>query len=637
VEAEGLTKVGKRICAHCPVRKQCGYYAQKQSGGHQYWRISWQSYNPKKGDFLILDEFARLPLWRDFAITPDQLAGLVALLDRFGAPEPLRDAFKALQKAVQQGANLSHDEVAQLFSAVQPEHWDAFAHDLLVLFSDIRKVRQWVFKQIDERVTWVGWAQAIADIFRGNLVGQVWAEAGTLKVKVLDAKIRDAIRKASAVLILDATVDPAEVERLLDGKVTVVRSDEPERLPTVLQVPLGALSHRARPDAQKRWLWTAKQVVEALQRKGILPANARVGVLTHKSAAEVAQQIFGKSAVVGWWGRDDRATNAFYEAGVQVLVAVGLPHRNIGSVAAERLKAGTRQKTLRKTKLDAKGNWWTVLREFADPELATAVRREAAVAYLQAAGRLRQGRRSEPCYMVVLDAEPLPEALNPIVIPPEKVLPTELWQDWQRRRQRGAVVANALRQKAAAERLAKAAEAVRLYREVVGEDPKPAWLAQVLGVHRNWARKLLAEVKQTAHYICGKEKGNEDTDPETQMNCAVCFTLADAICAFISAGYPVPVCSLARKFGVSKAKVSRLARRLATEPPSTDQPAQPSDQPATISTEDWLASFSTPDLPTLSEPICPACGEPLEPEPDGTAACVGCGRVWRVITQGGVG
>jgi hypothetical protein len=637
VEAEGLTKVGKRICAHCPVRKQCAYYAQKQSGGRRYWRISWQSYAPKEGDFLVLDEFSRLPLWRDFAITPDQLAGFVALLDRFGAPEPLRDAFKALQKAVQQGANLSHDEVAQLFNAVQPDQWDAFAHDLLVLFSDIRKVRQWVFKQIDERVTWVGWAQAIADIFRGNLIGQIWVETGTLKVKVLDSKVRDAIRKASAVLILDATADPTEVERLLDTKVAVVKSDEPEKFPTVYQVPLGALSHRARPDAQKRWLWTAKQVVEALKQKGILPANAKVGVLTHKSAAEVAQQVFGKSAVVGWWGRDDRATNSYFEAGTQVLVVVGLPHRNIGSVAAERLKAGTKQRAFRKAKLDAQGNWWTVLKEFADPELATAVRREAAVAYLQAAGRLRQGRRSEHCYMVVLDAEPLPEALNPVVIPPEQVLPPEVWQDWQRRRQRGAAVANALRQKAAAERLAKAAEAVRLYREVVGEDPKPAWLAQVLGVHRNWARKLLAEVKQTAHYICEKEIGSEDTDPETQMNCALCFTLEDAIFAFLSAGYPVPVCSLACKFGVSKAKVSRLARRLATEPPSTDQPAQPSDQPATISTEDWLASFSTPDLPTLSKPICPACGEPLEPEPDGTAACVGCGRVWRVITQGGVG
>jgi hypothetical protein len=377
--------------------------------------------------------------------------------------------------------------------------------------------------------------------------------------------------------------------------------------------------------------------VEALKRKGILPQNATIGILTHKSAAELAQQVFGKSAVVGWWGRDDRATNAFYEAGVQVLVAVGLPHRNIGSVAAERLKAGTRQRALRKARLDPQGNWWTVLKEFADSELATAVRREATVAYLQAAGRLRQGRRSEPCYMVVLDAEPLPEALNPAVIPPEKVLSPEVWQDWQRRRQRGAVVANALRQKAAAERLAKAAEAVRLYREVVGEDPKPAWLAQVLGVHRNWARKLLVEVTQTAHYIGEKEKGSEDTDTETQMNCALCVTLEDAIRAFLSAGYPLPVRALARRFGICDARVRRLARRLATEPPSTDQPAQPSDQPATISTEDWLASFSTPDLPTLSEPICPACGEPLEPEPDGTAACVGCCRVWRVITQGGVG
>jgi hypothetical protein len=638
VEAEGLTKVGKRICAHCPVRKQCAYYAQKQSGGRRYWRISWQSYSPKEGDFLVLDEFSRLPLWRDFAIPPDQLAGFIALLDRFGAPEPLRDAFKALQKALQQGANLSHDEVAQLFSAVRPDQLDAFAHDLLVLFSDIRKVRQWVFKQTDERVTWVGWAQAIADLFRGHLVGQVWAEAGTLKVKVLDAKIRDAIRKASAVLILDATVDPTEVEQLLDAKVAVVRSDEPERLPTVLQVPLGALSHRARPDAQKRWLWTAKQVVEALQRKGILPANARVGVLTHKSAAEVAQQIFGKSAVVGWWGRDDRATNAFYDAGVQVLVAVGLPHRNIGSVAAERLKAGTRQRALRKAKLDAKGNWWTVLKEFADPELATAVRREAEIAYLQAAGRLRQGRRSEPCYMVVLDAEPLPEALNPIVIPPEKVLPTEVWQDWQRRRQRGAVVANALRQKAAAERLAKAMEAFALYRKAVGADPQGSWLAKAIGVPLRTAWRLLKQVTQTVPHISEKGREDEDTPELALMYGTLCVTLEDAIRAFLSAGYPLPVRALARRFNTCDAKVRRLARRLATEPLSTDQPAQPSDQPATITTEEWLASFSVPDLPTLSEPICPACGEPLEPEPDGTAACVGCGRLWLVITQnGGVG
>ncbi len=141
VEAEGLTKVGKRICAHCPVRKQCVYYAQKQSGGRRYWRISWQSYAPKEGDFLVLDEFSRLPLWRDFAITHDQLADFIATLDRLGAPEPLLEAFKATQKAISQSESLSHSEVAQLFSAVQPEHWDAFCHDLLTLYADIRKVR----------------------------------------------------------------------------------------------------------------------------------------------------------------------------------------------------------------------------------------------------------------------------------------------------------------------------------------------------------------------------------------------------------------------------------------------------------------------------------------------------------------
>jgi len=404
---------------------------------------------------------------------------------------------------------------------------------------------------------------------------------------------------------------------LLDAKDIVVKSDEPEKFPIVLQVPLGALSHRARPEAQRRWLWTAKQVVEALQRKGFLPPNAKIGVLTHKSAAEIAQQIFGKSAVVGWFGRDDRATNAFYEAGVTVLVCVGLPHRNIGSVAAERLKAGERQRALRKVRLDPQGHWWTVLKEFADPELAASVRREAAVAYLQAAGRLRQGRRSEQCYMVVLDAEPLPEALNPVVIQPEKVLPPEVWQDWQRRRQRGAAVINALKQKAVAEKLARATEAVALYLEWVREEPSGSWLAKALGCPLRTAWRLLSQVRQTVPHIRDKGKEAEETRESAQMYGTVCRTLEDAIRAFLAAGYPVPVRALARRFGVSKDKVARLARRLASEPAQPNEPEPLPDQSELI----------LEDAPT---PIfCPECGEPLEPE-NGRAACVGCGRLWLV-------
>jgi DNA polymerase elongation subunit (family B) len=111
------------------------------------------------------------------------------------------------------------------------------------------------------------------------------------------------------------------------------------------------------------------------------------------------------------------------------------------------------------------------------------------------------------------------------------------------------------------------------------------------------------------------------------MNCALCVTLEDAIRAFLSAGYPLPVRALARRFGICDAKVRRLARRLATEPVSNNQL---SEQPTTVETEEWLASLSAPDFPTLSEPLCPACGEPLEPEADGTAACVGCGRLYKV-------
>jgi hypothetical protein len=173
-------------------------------------------------------------------------------------------------------------------------------------------------------------------------------------------------------------------------------------------------------------------------------------------------------------------------------------------------------------------------------------------------------------------------------------------------------------------------EAVALYRKVIGSNPQGSWLAKAIGVPLRTAWRLLKRVTQTVPYISEKRKEDEEPTELTQMYGTVCVTLEDAICAFLSAGYPLPVRALARRFNTCDAKVRRLARRLATEPLSTDQPAQPSDQPATITTEEWLASFSVPDLPTISEPICPACNEPLEPEPDGMAACIGCGRLWLV-------
>jgi len=124
-------------------------------------------------------------------------------------------------------------------------------------------------------------------------------------------------------------------------------------------------------------------------------------------------------------------------------------------------------------------------------------------------------------------------------------------------------------------------------------------------------------VRQTAHYIREKDKETNETAPLTQMNCAVCRTLEDAIKAFLAVGYPVPVRAIARRFGVSKDKVARLARRLVAEPAQPNEPEPLPDQSELI-----LEDAPTPVF-------CPECGEPLEPE-NGRAACVGCGRLWLV-------
>ncbi len=115
----------------------------------------------------------------------------------------------------------------------------------------------------------------------------------------------------------------------------------------------------------------------------------------------------------------------------------------------------------------------------------------------------------------------------------------------------------------------------------------------------------------------------------TQMWCAVCFH--DALQAFLKAGYPVPVQALSRRFGVAPSTVSKWARRLKQHDQASAKPFSASE-PVDL---EAVAEAAEP-IAVLAEPVCPACSEPLEPEPDGLAACIGCGRVWSVKPQRGV-
>lgn len=623
VEAEGLDKIGRRICAYCPIRKLCGYYAQKHSGKRQ-WRVSLQSYSPREGDFVILDEVSRLPLWRDYAIDSRMFNRFVEQVRRFGSGA--LPALEALGVWLKSGLDKSDAEVRQLFFDVPTSSLDALAHDLLTLISDIRPTREWIFGKRDGRPVGFWWAAALLDILRGHVTGQVWCEHGVLRLRYLEPKISNMVKKATGILILDATANPNELERLFNAPVLAVKSDDPEVFPTVIQVPIGLLTHRARPESQKRALWLAKQTIRSLQNRGILP-QGKIGVLTHKGAAEIAQAIFGKDAVVGWFGRDERGTNIFYNAGVRILVVCGLPHRNVGAIAAEQLKAGARQRALRKVRLNARGDWWTVIREFADPELAQAVRRESAIAYLQAAGRLRQNRRTEHCFVVVVDTEPLPLELNPIVLPPEKVLPLEIIAEIKRHRQRGVAVINELRQKAKAEKLAKAAEAIAFYKAVVGESPPPAWLAKVLGVHRNHARVL---VHQTAHHIYDKDISGTDCAFSTRMTSAVwCISLMDAVLAFVQRHFPIPYRALARRFNVHHKTVLRYARRIAQQFSAS---AHQVDQQPKPSEPQWCHGCGERPADSV-DGLCVVCrsqingvslSAPTELSKEDSNLCIGC-------------
>lgn len=698
IESSGMSEIGSVICRDCPLKGNCEHYQQRKSK-RKYWRISWMSYNPKGGDFVILDEFSRLPFWREIEVTKDAIKRLRWEIENrlINSQETeLRNTLAVFDKLI---ANLDKNGVnlKDCWTDAEVDYWK-FLRNKVVDYNveQMFQVRDWIFKGTGSMVEGFWWFEVFFDVLKGGTVGSVWAEEGKLKMRYLDPKVGEMVNKAAGILILDATVDPDEVERITGIEPYVVSSETPQAFPTTIQVPVNALPHRTTVRQKEQQIWVAKMVVKELQKKGILPEKAKIGVLTHKDAAEIAQRMFGKDAVVGWWGRDDRATNAFYDAGINVLVAVGLPHRNLITIAAEKGKIGQhKMKTLRLAPLDKERKHWTVLKEFADIELAEKVRGETEIAYLQAAGRLRQGLRGEEkCYFVVIDTEPLPEELNPTIMLPENVLPTEIMENLKRTSRRGSheatKAAQEMRRKVKSEKLAEIAKAVWVWRTIMGDDPPTRWLTKAAKISRKTLRDWILSDKPLLSIRYENIRQEENSlyckwivtlcqtyipDPLTRHLVALNSPVSDyrtAIALFLFFRYPVPVRQVARKFKVSHDTVSRKAKQIdyvqALYPkcpdcrrpfefftedgeeffvchgcgttydlpdnnplPSNLSTDQPADQP-TNQLIDQPIELQIDPL-RVAEPVCPACDTPLEPEPDGLAACVGCGRVYCVLSK----
>ena len=635
-ENEGLTQVGRQVCSFCPVKSQCEHHRQHRSK-KRYLRVSWQSYNPKRGDLVICDEFSRLPVWQDGIVELTDLRGLIAWLQTNHPQNPYTPTliahFSDLHSKLASGESV---DVGNMFGDLKDQ--------LLWLKTELeneksvtlKTVRQWIFGQIAVKPQARWRFIPLISVLTGQAVGSVWVEGGRMKVRWLDPKLTETVKKAIAILILDATADPAETERLTGCQPTVVSSDEPQVYPITIQIPLGVMSHRSsekRKAFQLRLAWLA---VKSLQAKGKLPSDARIGVLTHKDAADLARQVFGKDAVIGWWGRDDRATNNFYDAGVNVLVAIGLPHRNLTAIAAEQMKINCRQKTLRLAPLDPQERHWTVLKEFADWDLAERVRREVAVSYLQAAGRLRQGRRSERCFFVVFDAEPLPAELKSIVLMPEDVLPTEVLNEWRVKTKRGSQIATQvaaeLRRKMKTERLNRLVMAVAVWQRVFINEPVPTnWLTKATGLDRRTLWKWVRQSDKPSPSIREKEKGRDMTAYLHKWMATLCptlnlssayfapdeFAILDyncpasnaqvAVAIFRYFNYPVPIRVIARRFGISPDTVSRFAKSLSDRDECfkvlmpTCPPIELTDLLDEPPTDDLSASPTTAELTDLPD------------------------------------
>jgi DNA polymerase elongation subunit (family B) len=135
--------------------------------------------------------------------------------------------------------------------------------------------------------------------------------------------------------------------------------------------------------------------------------------------------------------------------------------------------------------------------------------------------------------------------------------------------------------------------------------------------------------------------GTVGTDPADNEVCQVCQTqnhLAQTLAHLkspINTGISDQVCQVCQTSGnveagsppdpLATVEVWDYDKVYGDLPDDDDSPTPP-DQPE-------AQTYSNQSLPTttLNEPICPNCGERLEPDPEsGLAACVGCGRLFKV-------
>jgi len=269
-------------------------------------------------------------------------------------------------------------------------------------------------------------------------------------------------------------------------------------------------------------------------------------------------------------------------------------------------------------------------------------------AYIQAAGRLRQGRREEETVMIVVDIEPLPPELNPEVIPPEEVLPQDILEQWMKKQQRGFAEVNKLKRKAHVEKLIRVVELMAQYERVTGEKPTRNWIAKVTGEHEKTIERLMREAEQirarkievpkewqTAWEIWCDKPGHTFAlhmhpllSPIFVRNVCPDLShphLAAAVAFFVAHGYPVPYRALARRFNVHPQQIKRIAQKMLKFMEENGIKPKPIEEVV----REIIMSVKVDMTPPENPPPCPECGTELEQEPSGYAVCVGCGREWK--------
>lgn len=431
----------------CPYHDGCPFVEQRKNAiDASHLRTSKQSYFPLPGDLVVIDERTTLAPFTDYIINEETLRK---------ADYYIRTNLGVLERAFNVPQEFIRDKLAQRLQLLcnyllnRIEHWRSKGVEHVASFDIRRKIEIELLRKdtamgldellrgmekfldfqvlqqgdrfipkkevenllLDADLTDGGVPKRfvelkkalsilmLASAVKGSSGVSLAYAGGILSLRYRDVKLQEAILDAAKqgtikLLVLDATASHFEYQNIMEGariEFVAFQKEEPaNKVKKILITGLGDTYQTSRPSTlEKRFTVISK--IEKRVASMFGQERPISGVLVHKRFEGIAREFF--PSAVGHWHLDERGSNAYFEAGCNVMHIAGAPLPNLAVLVAD--TEVLFRKTLEPGAAITAGN-------ISDADFLRVLKTHLDSAYTQAEGRLRANRRPDETLLMFL-------------------------------------------------------------------------------------------------------------------------------------------------------------------------------------------------------------------------------------------